>query len=319
MPNIEQEAEELRAKLTAGEDTADDAAAEVKAEVKTEVKTEEKAGEQEEEAEETEAVDEAATDENGEEKKVVEEKPAGNTEAARKRREAAEARRKAQEKPAEEKNTKADVKPQDEDPEPEDKDSVAHAKWENRQLRKDLGNLTEKVTKPDPDVEAVKRDRQINAAQSEFNGFMGKLKSEHPDTEAVIEHVANRIYGAIRDQNPGVPHEKLVESTRLQLLVMARDALAKGYENPVARLYDLGFEHYGYAPKAEEKPAEEKTPEAKKQDLGKLEEVKKKSTSASTAGGRSTKAKHLPDIDKLSPAEFEKLSAEEMRELLDAA
>lgn len=308
--SLEKQVEELEKEILA-EDAKGKEAAEVEAD-----------DDEDEEIEEQEAVkgEEAAEsdDEADDDEVAKDDAPKTNADFAKLRKELAAAKKELKEKElaryeaAKKAEPVAEVK--DGDPEPDKSDVQGHMAWELRQTRKELAEIKEKTAQKDPDIEEIKREKMINQAEKEFDGYVGKIGSD--DAHDRVNHVIKSVYAGLKAMNPGMPHEAIANATKMHVLQMASGFMKQGYENPAQAMYDLAEEHYGYVKVQKEEKAEEKKP---KVDLKKIEESKKKSYTPAAAGGRNGKGKGLPDANSMSVADLEKLSQEELEDLVEDA
>lgn len=209
-----------------------------------------------------------------------------------------------------EKKEEPKAEKEDVEPDPED-DPIGHARWENRQLRKEMEDL--KGWKNQQEETAAERKEREETEQltkdaiEELGGYVRAFSKEKEDTMEVLEHLESVIVDSIRMLNPSLNATQVQMAANNKLVQLAAGYYNEGH-NPAKALYDLGIEK-GYKPKEAEK-------EESKTDLGKINAAKGKSANPS-AGGRNAKAGiSQTEFSKMSIAQKAKLTQSEIDQIL---
>lgn len=219
----------------------------------------------------------------------------------RQKREYQEQLKQAKEPKKEEQKTEAPNK---------EEDYEGWLEYQNEQLRKEVDGVKDALEN-NPVLKQVKAQQQEEAEMRGFQMLENQFKQSVDDYEDVSNHMAGVIYNSIRALNPGLPQDRAVEATKRQILDMANNLLDQGYENPVQVMYQMAKTQYGYQPKKEEKQ------EQKKPDLDKITEAKNKSATPAMGGRNKQAGISQEEFSKMSTAQKDKLSPDQIKELLD--
>lgn len=231
---------------------------------------------------------------------------------AKLRWEAAEAKRKAAE--LERKLAERDAKPavtKEENYEAYIESEIGYTKEELREIKAKLERQEQEE----------KYKQTLNQATNEFIEYEKQFKVQNTnvsDYEDATRHVVNTIARSIKVLNPSLDNDKVVETTRLELLKRASAALNAG-KNPAAALYQQAYTDFGYNPKSvSEATLVEEKQEKKAPTLAKVAENRKRS--AGMAGGGSGGSGILTndslstmtnaELLKLTPSDWERLERE---------
>lgn len=191
------------------------------------------------------------------------------------------------------------------DPEPDAKENpYEHLAWQNRQLQKQLSEVTEYVNqdKQQKSQQATIEDIRNNlmTAEADFK----KTVDDYDDVSASFRANVIRSYQLL---NPTAKAQDIVKAADEHILGLAQNFEAQGFD-PVEELYELAKENYVPVKKMEEK--KEKS-EAEK--LKTIETNKKKSlNNLGATGATGKRARTLQDVDDISIGELEKLDVEDI-------
>lgn len=189
------------------------------------------------------------------------------------------------------------------DPEPNAKDNpYEHLAWQNRQLQKQLSEVTEYVNqdKQQKSQQATIEDIRTNlmTAEADFK----KTVDDYDDVSASFRTNVIRSYHLL---NPTANPQDIVKAADEHILGLAQNFEAQGFD-PVEELYELAKENY-----VPVKKMEEPKKRSESERLKTIEKNKKKSLNNLGATGATGKRERtLQDVDDISIGELEKLDVD---------
>jgi hypothetical protein len=188
----------------------------------------------------------------------------------------------------------------------------------NEELRSTLGDVSKKVETWEQKTQRENLEKQAETAFHEYEGDFAKTVQDY---ENVAGWGVQQIANSIRMLNPGIKGTQLQQAVKGQILRMAGQAEAQGY-NPAEYLYHLalqsGYQAPAAAPAATETQPPAGAPQKLKPDLKQVAASQKKSGSPLAGGGSSgptplskehvgSKSFGFKDFNKLTPAQLREL------------
>jgi hypothetical protein len=286
------------------------------------VKAEDKEPEQEEEVEKTSeaAPEEEAQEAEADSKETAEEQPDPAAEKpddssfARMRREKKALERRVQELEARQNQAPVHEEPKkveavaDADPEPDRQVKYeAWLEWNLRQHKKELAEIKGTVAKT---TQLTERERLVNAAVQEFQGYEADYRAVNPSYDKAAEFYTKELTRSFKLLNPKISSAEAGELIRNTVLNKASSYAKLGLD-PAEELYNEAVS-FGFRDNQEESIQEEVKP-----SLRKIAANKSRNSGMAGAKGRGTGGPLTREAaSELSVAEWAKLSQSEKKRLL---
>lgn len=130
------------------------------------------------------------------------------------------------------------------DPEPADKNSLQWAQWKIRQQDAKLSKIDVFTQEQE---QKTQQDVVYSGAQREFTTLARQTAQKNPDFLPAVKHAFDRMCMDLHYDNPNLTPDQIVAQVERSLLIKCGSFAKRGVD-PMAAVYDMAIERYGYRP-----------------------------------------------------------------------